>query len=693
MLKNKLFAGAIFALGMFVASTAGAAYTFPNQIDTLQEKKDVQTVLNAVVTPSPSLTVDGAMGAKSVAAVKAFQTMKGLTADGKIGPMTRAALEAASVGTTTGTTGTTVAGCPAGAMFNSLTGASCTVASTSTVAGCAAGAAFSSTTGAACTATTPVVTGLTGVSGDIKNFRDLSSYSGQTANEGETKTVYQAEVEADAGSDISLTSVRVALKNFDTGTSSKLLNRYVSEVVVMNGTTKVGSVAASAFTESSNIYTANIPLTGFVVKAGAKAQLTFNVVINAVIDTGDATTNNWAITANSVRFTDASGAISTSTNGTVTLGTSTVVGSVKTFSAKRLSSSSTLKARVSLNGSPTSQVLKVDVSNMTQDQVLARFGIKAEGSDLQLNTLPVKITVSGSGATTSNVVSSVTLSDGTNNLDSVSPTGSSNTEYVTFGSSSNMKYTIAKDATVYFTVKANIKPLTGSTYAAGSTVKVEFESVGTSSADFDNADIRDINQNQIGLTSTNRVGSALGDAMTLRTQGVSANVTSVVLGTANRAQSDNHITDQSVTYRLNVSATGSDYYIPRSVEYVNGAGSAALPTVTGAKGFTLALQNGSDFYPATTEVPLANVSGSVNLISGGVVDSNGLIRITDGVPAVIEVQATLTDTVAASTPAGQYRFGLLSVNANTTSSASGLTSFSTLPYAAFQSSTTGSFTQ
>ncbi|MBP6908772.1 MAG: peptidoglycan-binding protein, partial [Candidatus Pacebacteria bacterium] len=91
----KFFAVVAFVFGLTVSTANAAAYSFPNMIDTAQERMDVQTVLNMVVTPTPNLVVDGKIGAKSIAAVKAFQAMKNLVVDGKIGPMTRAALEAA----------------------------------------------------------------------------------------------------------------------------------------------------------------------------------------------------------------------------------------------------------------------------------------------------------------------------------------------------------------------------------------------------------------------------------------------------------------------------------------------------------------------------------------------------------------------------------------------------------------------
>lgn len=57
-----------------------------------QDVKDMQTLLNRHGT-SKVLDVDGVFGAKSEAAVREFQTKKGLAADGVCGPKTWAALE------------------------------------------------------------------------------------------------------------------------------------------------------------------------------------------------------------------------------------------------------------------------------------------------------------------------------------------------------------------------------------------------------------------------------------------------------------------------------------------------------------------------------------------------------------------------------------------------------------------------
>ena len=74
-------------------------------------------------------------GNATLASVKAFQKANGLTADGIFGAKSRAALMATpgtgTTTTTTTTTGTTT-GCPAGAMYNSITGVPCSSSTTTT---------------------------------------------------------------------------------------------------------------------------------------------------------------------------------------------------------------------------------------------------------------------------------------------------------------------------------------------------------------------------------------------------------------------------------------------------------------------------------------------------------------------------------------------------------------------------------
>ena len=80
-----------------VSCSSQTMIKFTNAIDTVQERKDVQSVLNKVMVPSLNLTVDGVFGTSTIVAIKAFQTAHGLTVDGKVGTKTRSALQQAQI--------------------------------------------------------------------------------------------------------------------------------------------------------------------------------------------------------------------------------------------------------------------------------------------------------------------------------------------------------------------------------------------------------------------------------------------------------------------------------------------------------------------------------------------------------------------------------------------------------------------
>lgn len=158
-----------------------ALISFPNTIDTLEEKTNIQKVLNAVISPSPQLVVDGVLGRKSIQAVQSFQESKNLVPDGKIGPLTRAALEAAQ--TNTGFV-LNNSGCNLGDKFNPKTGQACdqenisiTEAESLLPPGCTPTTAFSPLNGKSCTSKNLVlgVSGGGGGGGGGSRINDNSS--------------------------------------------------------------------------------------------------------------------------------------------------------------------------------------------------------------------------------------------------------------------------------------------------------------------------------------------------------------------------------------------------------------------------------------------------------------------------------------------------------------------------------------
>lgn len=121
---------ALFVFGAVAVTTAHADTWAPSSATIIKKGSSsanvmwLQATLNA--TQGTTLAVDGKYGPKTTAAIVAFQKAHPASgkADGIAGKMTIAALNAAGASLGSGSTGGTP--CPAGALFNPVTGVSCT---------------------------------------------------------------------------------------------------------------------------------------------------------------------------------------------------------------------------------------------------------------------------------------------------------------------------------------------------------------------------------------------------------------------------------------------------------------------------------------------------------------------------------------------------------------------------------------
>jgi hypothetical protein len=576
----KFFAVVAFVFGLTV-STANAAYSFPNMIDTAQERMDVQTVLNMVVTPTPNLVVDGKIGAKSIAAVKAFQAMKNLVVDGKIGPMTRAALEAAQSSTTGGST--TTAGCTAGAMYSSTTGLPCSTGTTSV---------------------------LTGGAGDI-TVSNLSSVSNEKVGEGDVDhKVFAFEVEADNGSDIALNSVKLTLEQTNSSGSDKL-TRYATNVSVWMGSTKVGSATAASFSESAGVYSKSISLAGAVIKADQKASFYVSVDGAANIDSTDLSNNTWDATLESVRFSDATGAILTETPATDLIS--------KNFEFATLASAGDVELKVNLSSSnPVAKTVKVSTTSSTNQVELLKFTMKAQGSSMTIDQVPVSLTTTG---TLSEVTSNVTLKIAGNTYnETVSNVAS--TAVILFD---DLNLSVSKDATVEAVVYADINDIESPLLTEGTTLSAAITSDLVDNVSGNYIDVEDMNGDQ--LATGDRTGSANGETMTFRSTGVNT-----VMGTptySNTTDTNGLVT--SVTYTIPVAVTsfGNTLYVGQSAELATAASASnafALVVETAALPTT-------ESVSATTSITLSS--------SNATVETNGY-RLDDGVTKNFTINVTMT---------------------------------------------------
>ena len=455
-MNKKLFAGAVFTLALVGASTV-SAFTFDSKIDTLQEKKDLQTTLN--MATGSTLSVDGVLGKMTTAALKAFQTLKGLTADGVAGPLTRAALTAASTGTTTGTG----ALCP-----NGMTLASNCVTAPGTTTTVTGGAGDISTSTVATDIENKIIEGQS----DVKNLG--------------------FKIEA-SDSDIKVTNMKVTMTK--SGTGSTYLDRYISDVSVWMNGSKVATVSASDFSKDvAGTYSKSIALSNAVIKEGSSNKATFYITTSGIsnIDTADMTAF-WAMKVDNIRFTDGTGAI-------MTYGTALNSNSLD---VSDIAATGDVKLVVSKgSATPLAGNVEVSTTGSTSDVLMLEVKAKNTGADMTFDELKFNLTSDASGLNT--VLGELILKEGSTELANLSTFATGATQQVTF--SLDDTYTIKAGDTKYFRVYATIND--ADNFPGGNGLTVSYVA---GSANLEIASTR--------TAFTSETGSSVGEKQSFYSQG------------------------------------------------------------------------------------------------------------------------------------------------------------------------------
>ena len=544
-------------------------------------------------------------GSKTKSAVMAFQSAKGLKADGIVGVQTGTALAALTGGSVA-----LPAGCTSTTGYSTTTGQPCT-STANYPAGCTSSVGYSPTTGQPCNGSTNGGSNgpLSGTAGDIT----VSSYtSGLETNVGEgdsNKKVLGFEIEADAGSDVAISSVKVNFEN--TGSGSKRLTRYADTISIwdQNGN-KVGSSSASDFSESSNVYSRSISLSNVVIRADQKMRFYVAVTADSNIDSADYSADSWTATLDSVRFNDASGAILTESLGT---------SIQRTFNFTSLATANDLELKVGLSSSNLkAQTVKASTTSSTNNVELLKFTMKAQGGAMHVDQIPVLFTTSDNNL--SDVTGNVTLNiDGSSFSETVSTSSSASTT-ITFD---DLDLDLSADETITGTITADINSVTG--YLEGTTLMASIPSNYVTQTSYIYIDAEDVNGDQ--LVTGDRSGSATGELMTFRSTGVNT-----VMGTADLSgkTTDTSGNVTSVTYKIPVSVTsfGNTLYVGQSAQLAT--------TVSGSNAFALAFQTSA--APTTDEVIS---SASIALASSdATIESNGF-RLDDGQTKHFTITVTL----------------------------------------------------
>jgi peptidoglycan hydrolase-like protein with peptidoglycan-binding domain len=606
-----------------------------------------------------NLSVDGQWGAKTTAAVKLFQSKNGLTPDGVFGAMSAAKAMSlqANQGNGNGNgngngsmSGNFPPGCVSASGFSTVSGQPCSSTnSNNSGSGCPAGAIYNPMTGALCTGSTPVVT-----SGplSINNVSAVSGFNATSVGVGQTdKIVGDMRIVTGAGGTGTLTGLNVSFYN--RGTGDYQFTKYVQNVSIWLNNTKVGSMPASQFSQYNSVYSAFVPVNG-VLASNTTNDLKISVDALPVIDTANMTADLWVVDVTSLRYTDSTGSFNYSPsnifgNSTYMSGTGAVSNSTANFQFASAASAQNIKLTVTRDTTDaTDRIVSGSVSSNTNLQTLAVVDLYAQGSDITVRRLPVDIAVGGGATTPTNVVNTLRLFDANGNqLDSESvPTGSTPVT-VTF---QNFNLIVKAGTTLALTVKGDFNTVDGSTLAAGA-----YAQVNVSSTDVGNIQAYDQGSNVIS-GSTYLTGSTTGAKVYIYVNGISVTATSQPTGTY--APPGGGQTHGTLTFNIpfSVTAFGSIAYMPSTAAVVT-SGTVNAPTASAAANVQFAVDNGSAL--------LSGATGSIRYTGSDtmVVDSNGNYVIPVG-----QTKNFVLTVTYAPTTAGSFSAQLVNVNWNTTDS-------------------------
>ncbi len=350
--------------------TTSTAYSFNANLTVGSQGADVVALQSFLESKGlltmPAGVAKGYFGGITKAAVKAYQSSKGIVpVSGYFGPITRAAVANDLVVTTTTTT-SSVPGCPAGAMFNYMTGAPCTTTTTTTT-----------------TATN------TGVEGTLDTRLASTPADNSNIKTQNDVPVYGIEFRARiADVTVQTVDLQVAVTNSGSNENPATL---INTIKVWDGSNVIATipVTTTTFTKDQNqVYYYRVSGLNFVVPKDQTKVLTFSFSTNS-IDT-DRTVTIQGYNSSSVRAVSGNGVSSFyAINGS---------GYTRTHTFKKPGTST-----LTLSGASNplrSMNYRVNGTDVLQNVTLGTFNLKSQSGDSTLLTVYATSTVSGTAPTT-----------------------------------------------------------------------------------------------------------------------------------------------------------------------------------------------------------------------------------------------------------------------------------------------------
>ena len=560
---------------------------------TSNDAKNLQIVLNKDASTQVASSGAGSpgnettyFGSLTLAAVKNFQSSKGISNTGYVGPLTRGALNAlyctASVPSTT-----YPAGCTSAVGFSITTGLSCSGAVTYP-AGCASAAGYSSTTGLSCSGTTTVAA----TEGTLTVSQYAIPGSGTVILYGDNaqKEVAAYKMKA-TNSDIRVKRVQLQV---GIGTPSDFPWRDLTAISIWDGSTMLKEVVASQanFTEVTFGTTYTMTLDGLDLLIAKDAEKIISVKATAVSVPQYIGNISFVIPANGVRGVDSA---ALNVYGPATALTAHNFA-VATAQAPTITTTASIDSPVAGNFiASASTISRVE---------LMKVNVKVESVDMIFKGGTVNVT-----ANPSTTLSAIELYDGSTLLASAATT---TTGVITF---STFTLPVSSDTTKVLTLKGVVK----ANPTVGSAVSVTLPTTtGLTGIDASGA-------------ARGNTGAITGNALTVYTAAPVFSLASSTAVPSNSTTSTvNDVGDFSIG--ISITANSGDIYIPNVDHTTYGAG-------TGTEGILESVST-TGTQTATTSYWTCDASAVEDA-------ANDTWRIPSGATSVCTFNYHVVNTVAA----------------------------------------------